>query len=154
MNKTEVNQLLALMKANYSYAFKNMSQQDKYLLVNTWAFVLRDIPADIAMLAAMQLISKSKWLPTAAEIREGCRKLHHAAVYDQITVAQWQCAEWTPPGEMAEQERQRKMRAYIARSTAHLGESADGELTLSAMLEGTGLGELNMAMLTEGEETT
>lgn len=152
MNKAEANQLLALMKANYSYAFKNMSQQDKYLLVNTWAFVLRDIPADIAMLAAMQLISKSKWLPTAAEIREGCKKLHYAAAYDNITMAQWQWGERTPPGEMAEHVRQREMRAYIARSTAHLGESEEGELTLSAMLEGPGLTELNTAMLTEGEE--
>lgn len=30
MTKQEVNKLLALMKANYSYAFKSMSQQDRY----------------------------------------------------------------------------------------------------------------------------
>ena len=69
MTKQEVNKLLALMKANYSYAFKTMSQQDKYLLLNTWTFALQDLNADIVMIAVMQLISVSKWLPTVAEIR-------------------------------------------------------------------------------------
>ena len=63
MTKQEVNKLLALMKANYSYAFKSMSQQDKYLLLNTWTFTLQDLNADVVMIAAMQLISASKWLP-------------------------------------------------------------------------------------------
>jgi hypothetical protein len=45
--------LLALMKANYSYAFKTMSQQDKYLLLNTWTFTLQDLNADIVMIAVM-----------------------------------------------------------------------------------------------------
>ena len=38
MTKQEVNKLLALMRANYGSAFKGMSQQDKYLLLNTWTF--------------------------------------------------------------------------------------------------------------------
>lgn len=77
MTKQEVNKLLALMKANYSYAFKTMSQQDKYLLLNTWTFTLQDLNADVVMIAVMQLISVSKWLPTVAEIREKCQKLHY-----------------------------------------------------------------------------
>ena len=73
MTKQEVNKLLALMKANYSYAFKTMSQQDKYLLLNTWTFTLQDLNADVVMIAVMQLISVSKWLPTVAEIRRSAR---------------------------------------------------------------------------------
>ena len=46
MTQQEVNKLLALMKANYSYAFKTMSQQDKYLLLNTWTFTLQDLNGD------------------------------------------------------------------------------------------------------------
>lgn len=88
MTKREVNKLLALMKANYSYAFKSMSQQDKYLLLNTWTFTLQDLNADVVMIAAMQLISVSKWLPTVAEIREQCRELHYAAAYGNDSVTE------------------------------------------------------------------
>ena len=79
MTQQEVNKLLALMKANYSYAFKTMSQQDKYLLLNTWTFALQDLNADVVMIAVMQLISVSKWLPTVAEIREKCQSLYYSA---------------------------------------------------------------------------
>ena len=35
MTTQDVNQLLAIMKANYSYAFKAMSQDEKYMLLCT-----------------------------------------------------------------------------------------------------------------------
>lgn len=70
MTKAEVNKLLALMQANYSNAFRGMGKQEKYLLLGSWTFALQDIDADLAMLAAMKLISTSKWMPTVAEVRE------------------------------------------------------------------------------------
>ena len=57
-----VNQLLAIMKANYSYAFKAMSPDERYMLLGTWAVTLQDLPADVVMLAVMQLVSQSKWI--------------------------------------------------------------------------------------------
>ena len=33
MNRQEVNRLLAILKANYSYAFKTLSTQEKRILV-------------------------------------------------------------------------------------------------------------------------
>ena len=78
MTTEDVNQLLAIMKANYSYAFKTMSQEEKYMLLCTWTVTLQDLPTDIVMMAVMQLVSKSKWLPTVAEIRAACREMHYA----------------------------------------------------------------------------
>lgn len=79
MTTEDANKLLALAKANYSYAFKTMTNQEKIMLVQSWAFALQDIPTDIVMLAFMQLLSTSKWLPTVAEIREQAGNLHHEA---------------------------------------------------------------------------
>ena len=92
MTTEDVNQLLAIMKANYSYAFKTMSQEEKYMLLCTWTVTLQDLPTDIVMMAVMQLVSKSKWLPTVAEIRAACREMHYAAatpdtVFDMMVAA-------------------------------------------------------------------
>ena len=76
MTMDDANMLLALAKANYSYAFKGMSQAEKVMLVKSWAFALQDIPADIVMLAFMQLLTTSKWLPTVADIRAKVKDLY------------------------------------------------------------------------------
>ena len=81
MTIQDANKLLALAKANYSYAFKTMSKQEKLMLVQSWAFALQDIPADIVMLAFMKLLSVSKWLPTVAEIREQVQRIYYEAAY-------------------------------------------------------------------------
>lgn len=70
MTKDDANYLLGLAQANFGYAFKDMTASQKVLMVDSWAFGLQDIPADIVMLAFMQLVTKSKWVPTVAEIRE------------------------------------------------------------------------------------
>ena len=75
MTPDDANKLLALAKANYSYAFKTMTKQEKIMLVQSWAFALQDIPADIVMLAFMQLLSTSKWLPTAEAAQSGIDNL-------------------------------------------------------------------------------
>ena len=85
MTIQDVNQLLAIMKANYSYAFKAMSPDERYMLLGTWAVTLQDLPADVVMLAVMQLVSQSKWMPTVAEIREKCREIHYAAATPDTT---------------------------------------------------------------------
>lgn len=79
MTKQEVNRLLEVMAVNYRSAFKAMSQREKIILLNTWTICLQDISADVASIAVMQLIAKSKWLPTIAEIREKCQSLHYEA---------------------------------------------------------------------------
>ena len=143
MTKAEVNKLLAMMRANYSSAFKNMNQQDKYLLLNTWAFTLRDLDANVVMIAAMKLISVSKWLPTVAEIREKCKTMYYEAAYiDDERRARMSKAE---------------LAAYdaIARNTAHLRAEDSAELSLSAMVDDPDIAALaigKMDMLDDGDE--
>lgn len=135
MTKQEVNKLLALMKANYSYAFKTMSQQDKYLLLNTWTFALQDINADVVMIAVMQLISVSKWLPTVAEIRDKCRSLYYSAAYGDDSLMERAIEEGCASQDQIELYKQKKgARDYIARATNHLRCDESAELKLDSIL--------------------
>lgn len=155
MTKQEVNKLLALMKANYSYAFKSMSQQDKYLLLNTWTFTLQDLNADIVMIAVMQLISTSKWLPTVAEIREKCRHLHYSVSGWNDTLTEWAIEEGRLSQEQIEDyERKKEAKRYIASATNHLRGDKPAELQLDSILnspvfQGLGTGKPSLTMLGE-----
>lgn len=157
MTKEEVNQLLALMKANYSYAFKNMSQQDKYLLLNTWTVTLQDINADVVMIAVMQLISVSKWLPTVAEIREGCKRLYAEAAYSTDTLMEWAIKEGRASPEQIERyEQEKAVKNYIADATNHLRGDRPARLTLESILSNTnftglGTGKSSLSMLGEAK---
>ncbi len=159
MTKQEVNKLLALMKANYSNAFKSMSQQDKYLLLNTWTFTLQDLNADVVMIAAMQLISTSKWLPTVAEIREKCRELYYAASLGRDEVMQWVIDEGAATqDQITAFQRREQTRRYIANATNHLRGNTEksAELTLDSILDnptfrGLGAGQSGFAMLGEAQ---
>lgn len=146
MTTQDVNQVLAIMKANYNYAFKNMSQEEKYMLLCTWTVTLQDLPADIVMLAVMQLVSQSKWLPTVAEIREKCREIHYAAAtpdtaYDMMVASGMSVT----PEQQREHDRREAKRKYIAEATKHLRNEDHGALTLDSLLvnpafEGIGTG--------------
>ena len=153
MTKQEVNKLLALMKANYSYAFKTMSQQDKYLLLNTWTFTLQDLNADVVMIAVMQLISVSKWLPTVAEIREKCQSLYYSAAYGDDSLMEWAIEEGHASQDQIElYERKKRARDFIASATNHLRGDRPAELNLDSILSnpaftGLGTGKSSFAML-------
>ena len=156
MTTQDVNQILAIMKANYNYAFKNMNQEEKYMLLCTWTVTLHDLPADIVMLAVMQLVSKSKWLPTVAEIREKCRDIHYAAAMPD-TVFDMMVANGMPvtPEQQREHDRREAMRKYIAEATKHLGNEDHGALTLDSLLvnpafEGIGTGRPSFLLHSEG----
>lgn len=79
MSRDDANYLLGLAQANFGYAFRDMTNRQKVLMVDSWAFGLQDIPADIVMLAFMQLVTTSKWVPTVAEIREQVRTIGEKA---------------------------------------------------------------------------
>lgn len=162
MTKQEVNKLLALMKANYSYAFKTMSQQDKYLLLNTWTFTLQDLNADVVMIAVMQLISESKWLPTVAEIRKKCQSLYYAASYaprdlfDNLSDEEREKYGIRPRSqhEIEEKERREATRKYIMDATCHLRGDEEPTLSLDSILSNPnfaalGAGNSSLAMLGE-----
>lgn len=79
MTVEDANYLLGLAEVNFGYVFRNMSQQQKIMLVHSWAFGLQDIPADIVTMAFMQLTTSCDWLPNVAKIREQVRKLRAEA---------------------------------------------------------------------------
>lgn len=146
MNIQDANKLLALAKANYSYAFKSMSRQEKLMLVQSWAFTLQDIPADIVMLAFMQLLSTSKWLPTVAEIREKVKSLYYSAAYHHTGF----------PGN-EEPDGVKKARKYIEDHTYMLRGDEAPELTLDSILRGgygptLGSGEMGFESLESGTD--
>lgn len=163
MTRQEVNKLLALMKANYSYAFKTMSQQDKYLLLNTWTFTLQDLSADVVMIAVMQLISESKWLPTVADIRKKCRSLYYSAscpgnFLDDLPEEDWEKCGITPPSrkQIEESQRREAMRKTIMNATCHLLGNEEAGLSLETILSnpaftGIGTGKSSLSMLGEAK---
>lgn len=132
MTADDANKLLALAKANYSYAFKTMSKQEKVLLVQSWAFALQDIPADIVMLAFMQLLTTSKWLPTVAEIREKVKDMYYQSAYQNDL--------------FPEAESVRRAKKYIADHTGNMRGDGDAGISLNAILNGP-----YMAALGSGE---
>lgn len=154
MTTEDANKLLALAKANYSYAFKTMTNQEKVMLVQSWAFSLQDIPTEIVMLAFMQLLSTSKWLPTVAEIREQAGRLNHEAssilwkISSEAEMDRFIQEEtdiqplYRTPEEQARINRQRATQEAVARSildkTKNLARGDHGNengLTLSAMID-------------------
>ena len=121
MTVEEANKLLGIVKVNYSYAFKNLSDEDKVMLVKSWAFVFQDIPADIVTLAFMQLLATSKWLPTPAEIREQIKQLYYSAVCHKLEG----CG--LPDGQSD------RVIKYIIQNTAHLRGEGNAELSFDAI---------------------
>lgn len=121
MTIDDANKLLALAKANYSYAFKTMTKQEKVMLVQSWAFALQDIPADIVMLAFMQLLTTSKWLPTVAEIRDRVQGMHYEAEYSVRAEENDILSRiYSPEEKTAEEIEARRVKQYIADQTNHL----------------------------------
>ena len=144
MTIQDANKLLALAKANYSYAFKTMSKQEKLMLVQSWAFALQDIPADIVMLAFMKLLSVSKWLPTVAEIREQVQRIYYEAAYSRNDLS-------------PESEKTARIKQYITDHTYQLRGDGPPELTLDKILNGPyhvalGGGQMGFSMLESGPE--
>ena len=116
------------------------------MLLGTWAVTLQDLPADVVMLAVMQLVSQSKWMPTVAEIREQCLEIHYAATTPDTTFDMMLAngMQFTPE-QQREHDRREAKRKYIADATRHLRNEDNGALTLDSLLvnpafEGIGSG--------------
>ena len=117
------------------------------MLLCTWTVTLQDLPTDIVMMAVMQLVSKSKWLPTVAEIRAACREMHYAAATPD-TAFDMMVAAGMPvtPEQQREHELLEAKRRYIAEATKHLRNEDTGGLTVNHLLanpalEGIGTGQ-------------
>jgi len=65
MDKKEMTQILAILQTNYQKKIENPEAT-----VNVWLMTLQDFSADAVLKSAKLHISKSKFFPTPAEIRE------------------------------------------------------------------------------------
>jgi len=138
MTRSEVNKLLGLMKANYPHAFRQMSQQEKYMLLNTWTLTLSELNGDIVLLAVMQLISTSKWMPTVAEIREQCRKMHGEAavvLQSQQMLMQYEARHSVAPESTKIRQDTCRRYGYIQQATEHTYRGGEAGISLTALMD-------------------
>ena len=159
MTAQDANYLLSLARANFGYAFKDMTNQQKVMMVQSWAFGLQDIPADIVMLAFMQLVTTSKWIPTVAEIREQVRAIGEKA-RDNLDygkgIERMARKYLNKNVQVRADDGGDAIRRYIVENTAHLM-GADGPgLQLDTILRGRGMtaigsGQMGFVELGEGQ---
>ena len=142
MTKAEVNKFLSIIEVNYRNAYKNMDASAKRAMVQIWTILLHDIPIEIALLALFQLLSRSKWPPSPAELREQACHMHYEAeellrqtsfmeTLDQYSVRN------TQNENTAHLEKLKAIARDIIRKTEHLSRGLNGNdssLTLSAMI--------------------
>lgn len=82
MTREETIGILALLKANYSGTFKNMTKEEAEGKINLWAMMLSDVSKEDLLLVVQKIIATNKFFPTIAEIREGLGELRQERIPD------------------------------------------------------------------------
>lgn len=82
MTKQEIVQILAVLKANYSGALKDMSKQEAEGKVNLWLMMFADVEKEEMSLAIQKIIATSKYFPTVAEVREALSDIQKGHMID------------------------------------------------------------------------
>ena len=57
ITKKEIIQVLAMLKANYSSAFKDMTKQDAEAKINLWTSMFADVEPEEMLLAVQKMIA-------------------------------------------------------------------------------------------------
>ncbi len=139
MTIEDANYLLGLAEANYEYYFKTKTDQQKIMLVHSWAFGLQDIPADIVMMAFLQEMTVCKYLPSVAEIREAVKELRAEAKDEVLKRADYRrmCQMLGEKCPEIQPTREDHIREYIIESTNHMDGQKSPKLRLNTILHGT-----------------
>ena len=66
----EILTIFGLLKANYHYVLKGMTDGQISDLQVLWCELLKDMDGQLLRAAALQHVATSKWFPTVAELRE------------------------------------------------------------------------------------
>jgi len=66
----DILSIFGLLKANYHYILKHMTDQQISDLQYLWCQLLKDIDGELLRAAVLQHVATSKWFPTVAELRE------------------------------------------------------------------------------------
>lgn len=86
MNKQEAGKILAILKAAYPMAYKDMGNQELLGVVNVWQNQFSDVNAKIVYIALNKCIKKCKFVPTIAEVHEVVEGLYWDA-YSKLEFA-------------------------------------------------------------------
>lgn len=68
MKRTELIQVITLIKANYRYVFKDMSEEEYEAMRNSWWDCLKDYPFGAVLNAVKLALLKNTYPPTIADI--------------------------------------------------------------------------------------
>lgn len=82
MTREEIVQVLAVLKANYSGALKDITRQEAEGKINLWITMFADTDKKIMNLAIQKIIATSKYFPTVAEVREAISEINTGYVMD------------------------------------------------------------------------
>lgn len=74
MKRSELVQVLTLIKANYRYIFKDMSEGEYEAMRNSWWDCLKDYPTESVLNAVKLALLKNAYPPTIADIYGYIRK--------------------------------------------------------------------------------
>ena len=75
MTKDETRAMIMLIKANYSYAFKGMTETDIKLMLGMWHEVFGKYDSKMVRYALMETMKRSKFAPSIAELNETIQTL-------------------------------------------------------------------------------
>ncbi len=78
MTKKSVVEMITRIKAVYPYTFKNATQEELELAVDTWQEALSDYPEDLVQYAFKEAIKACKMPPTIADVIEQIEKVQGA----------------------------------------------------------------------------
>lgn len=82
MTREEIIAVLALLKANYSGALKDMTRQDAEGKINIWTMMFADVDKESMNIAIQKIIATNKYFPTIAEVREVLAEINTIRVID------------------------------------------------------------------------
>lgn len=75
LDKKDILGMLAVMKANYSYAYKDLTEAGATTLANTWFLLLKKYPKEMVQASFYKALETCKMPPTIADIIEKANEM-------------------------------------------------------------------------------
>lgn len=88
MTKDETRAMLVLIKANYQYAFRDVSKEDMQMIAATWHDVFSEYDSTVVRYALTECFKESKYAPGIADVLDKIR----AATDDSTNEKDWETA--------------------------------------------------------------
>lgn len=79
MTVEETKKILAIVKAAYPNAYKDMTKKEALGTVTVWASQFAEMPATVVLIAVNKLISTNTFPPSIKEVKESIRGLYWEA---------------------------------------------------------------------------